>query len=191
MTEAFPLAWPAGWPRTKNPARSRFDVTQTSATSDLLAEVQRMGGRYAVISTNIPLRRDGLPYGNAREPTDSGVAVYFQLGSRQMVFACDRWDRVRDNMRAIAKTIEALRGIERWGASDMMERALSAFESLPAPSWKRDLMFADQDKPTWDEVEVRYRQMAKRFHPDVPGGDAEKFKMITAAKEAARRELAA
>lgn len=191
MTDAFPLAWPAGWPQTKNPQRSRFEVTQTTATSDVLAEVQRMGGHYVVISTNLPLRRDGLPYGNAREPVDSGVAVYFQLGAKQMVFACDRWDRVRDNMRAIAKTIEALRGIERWGASDMMERALSAFEALPAPSWKRDLMFAEHEAPTWDEIEARYRQMAKRFHPDVPGGDAEKFKLITAAKDAARRELAA
>src|SRR3546814_19053229 len=50
-----------------------------------------------------------------------------------MTFACDRWDTVRDNVRAIGKTIEAIRGIERWGASDMMERAFSAFEALPAP----------------------------------------------------------
>jgi len=165
-------------------------VTFEKSRQELVWEIERMKGRYPVISTDIPLRRDGYPYANQKQPDDTGVAVYFQLRAKQMVFACDRWDRVRDNMRAIAKTIEALRGIERWGASDMMERAFSAFEMLPAPDWRLDLMFPPSAKPSLDEIEARYRELAKRHHPDV-GGDEEKFKALTAAREAARRDLAA
>jgi hypothetical protein len=133
MTEAFPLAWPLGRPRTQYPSRSRFDTTQERAQRTLVEEVRRMGGSHLVISTNIKLRRDGLPYANRREPTDKGVAVYFDYKKRPMCFACDRWDRIGDNIYAIAKTIEALRGIERWGSGSMVEQAFTGFVALPAP----------------------------------------------------------
>jgi hypothetical protein len=49
-----------------------------------------------------------------------------------MCFACDRWDSVADNVQAIRKTIEALRGIERWGTGDMVQRAFAGFVALPS-----------------------------------------------------------
>jgi hypothetical protein len=76
-----------------------------------------MGGTGVILSTNIPLRNDGLPYANSREPNDPGVAVYFRYQKRDLCFACDAYTSVRENAYAIAKTVEALRGIERWGAS--------------------------------------------------------------------------
>jgi hypothetical protein len=80
-----------------------------------------------------PLRRDGLPLANHRTPSDLGVAVYFTYRGRQMCLACDQWDKIQDNIHAIRKTIEAFRGIPRWGTGDMMERAFTGFEELPAP----------------------------------------------------------
>jgi len=131
--QAYPLRWPDGWPRTTHQQRSRFDTSFVVARQELANEIDRMGGRYPTLSTNIELRLDGQPYAKAEEPHDCGVAVYFERKGKQMVFACDRWDRARCNIWSIKKTIEAMRGIERWGASDMMERAYSAFEALPAP----------------------------------------------------------
>src|SRR5262245_50062489 len=112
MTEAYPLQWPSGKPRTRNPQRSRFDVSFTSARNGLLREIRLLGGALPVLSTNIPLRRDGLLYAGQRQPEDRGAAVYFTHKGRQMCFACDRWDKVEDNLHAVSKTIEALRGIE-------------------------------------------------------------------------------
>jgi hypothetical protein len=68
-----------------------------------------MGGSGVILSTNIALRNDGLPYANSREPNDPGVAVYFRYGKREMCFACDAYTTVRENAYAIAKSIEALR----------------------------------------------------------------------------------
>lgn len=186
MTEAYPLKWPDGWKRTRNPKRSPFKVTDTQAIDDILREVRLMGGRYPLISTNVKLRRDGLPYANQAQPHDTGVAVYFQRGDDQMVFACDQWDRVRDNLRAIAKTIESLRGIERWGASEMMKRAFSAFEALPAPTDWRDTFKGCR---TADEVQREFRRKAKECHPD-SGGNASAFARLTEHYEQAKRELA-
>lgn len=196
MTQAFPLHWPDGWPRTKTPARSRFDVPFTMVRDGVLEEIARMGGRYAVLSTNVKLRRDGLPYANQRTPEDPGVAVYFERNGKQMVFACDRWDRVKDNIRAIQKTIEAMRGIDRWGASDMLERAFSAFEALPAPhgpsirSWREVLGFPPGARPDREGIDIAYRSQAKSAHPDV-GGSADAFAELQRARDEALRAIGA
>lgn len=194
MAERFPLHWPEGWPRTKSPSRSRFDVSFVAARDGLFDEIGRMGGRYIILSTNIELRRDGLPYANQPEPRDSGVSVYFERKGRQMVFACDRWDRAKDNMRAIQKTIEAMRGIERWGASDMLERAFSAFEALPAPgvtairAWREVLGFPPAAHPDREGIEAAYRAKAKRAHPDA-GGSTDAFTELQRARSDALRSI--
>lgn len=133
MTEAYPLQWPAGRSRTKTPQRARFDVTMSTARDELMSQLRLLGARSTVLSTNVELRRDGLPYANQKEPEDSAAAVYFQHKGRAMCFSCDRWDRVKDNIRAISKTIEAMRGIERWGTGEMVQAAFSGFEALPPP----------------------------------------------------------
>src|SRR3954471_15012084 len=118
MAEAFPLSWPVGWNRSKMQVTSRFETNTTKALKLLTTEVHRLGGTSLVISTNVPLRADGQMRAD-REPVDPGVAVYFQRQGKPVVFACDKFDVVRDNLQAIARTIEAMRAIERYGASEL------------------------------------------------------------------------
>ena len=103
MTEAFPLHWPAGRPQTA----ILSGVASTSPSLWLATacsrEIRMLGGTLPVLSTNIPLRKDGLPYANHRQPEDKGVAVYFTLNGNPMCFACDRWDSVADNVQAIQR----------------------------------------------------------------------------------------
>ncbi len=191
MTQAFPLHWPAGWPRSKSRSRAKFQCSLEEARCGVTHQLDLMGAQYPVISTDLPLRCDGFPYASKAQPADTGVAVYFMYKGKQMVFACDQWDRIEHNIRAIEKTIEAIRGVERWGASDMMDRAYSAFEMLPpARNWKVELEFEPDAKPNIDAVEAKYRDLVKEHHPD-RGGNREKFEAITKAREAARKELAA
>lgn len=72
MTQAYPLQWPAGKPRTAYPARARFSdrATVDSATRSLRAELTRLKASHVVISTNIVLRQDGNPYSGRRPPED-------------------------------------------------------------------------------------------------------------------------
>lgn len=138
MTEAHPLQWPAGKPRSRYQRSSQFGKKSFAQARDFtLTELRRLGARSVVISTNIPIRNDGLPYARFAIPEDKGVAVYFQWDGRQMAFACDQWDKIEHNIYAIGKTIEAMRGIERWGSSDMMKAAFTGFEALPPPSEKK------------------------------------------------------
>lgn len=186
---AFPLCWPQGRPTTPRPARARFNTSFRVARDELVWEIERLGGRATIISSNIPLRQDGLPYASAKEPDHPGVAVYFSYRDAPRCFACDQWDRVRDNLQATRKTIEALRGIARWGSGDMMARAFAGFAALPDPDapapWYVVLGCAsDADAAA---VQRAYRQAAGRTHPDKPGGSAAAFRRVQWAWEQAKR----
>lgn len=209
--ESYPLCWPAGRPRTvaSRRSRSRFHekrqgewgwtkegITLASARDGLFEELRRLGGKRVVLSTNLQLRLDGLPRSGQRQPDDPGAAVYFHTDngkSRQLCFACDRWDRVEDNIVAIAKTIEALRGIERWGTGDMVQAAFTGFQALPAPPvvvasrawWEVLGVSADA---TARIVEERYSALARVNHPD-RGGDPAKMAELNSAIEEFRKGL--
>ena len=187
MTAAYPLQWPTGRPRTKRTESSRFNVTMARARDGLFNELHLMGARHAVLSTNVALRQDGLPYANQKEPDDRGVAVYFEKGGRQMAFSCDRWNLVGDNIQAIRHTIAALRGLDRWGTGDAVDAAFTGFVALPPPAAWRDVL---GDVETLAEVGVAFRRLALRYHPDIGGSD-EKMAALNAARAAAETELAA
>ncbi|MEW8189904.1 MAG: hypothetical protein AB2766_11425 [Candidatus Thiodiazotropha endolucinida] len=201
--EAYPLHWPEGWKRTPRHMVdvSRFKVTPDRARRNMLEEIRRLVGYGykrddVIISTNLRLRKDGEPYATQRAPDDQGVAVYFKYKKKPMVFACDQWSHIHDNMQAIAKTIEALRGIERWGASDMMERAFTGFVALehqPAESWSDVLQMGNRinktDREWLAEAERHFRLLCKDAHPDKGGSDQEMARLIR-ARDQSRAELA-
>lgn len=174
--EAYPLTWPPGRPRTPLHQRtwSKFKTGFGRARDQCLGEIRALGGRQPIISTNLPLRLDGLPYANARAADgDAGVAVYFTYKTRSMCFACDRWAKIEDNMHAIALTIGALRGVARWGTGDMMEAAFTGFAALPAPGqtqargWMEVLEVGQG--VTLEKAKENYRKLSAVRHPDRGG----------------------
>lgn len=191
-TEAYPLTWPAGRPRTKRTERSRFGVKFSTARNQIVNSIRLLGGKAMILSTNIPTKRDGLPYAIQTQPDDTGVAVYFTYKGKQMCFACDRWNKVEDNLRAVALTIEGLRGIARWGTGDMMEAAFTGFTALPNPdrtiSWMEVLGFAAGSVVTLDDAESAYKRLRSAHHPD-KGGSADQFNAVQQAYEQARKHF--
>lgn len=193
---AYPLAWPAGWPRTTSSRRSQFGrgsraatLTVARARRDAISELRRLGASSIVISSNVELRLDGLPYSNRRAPDDPGVAVYFLRAGRQQCIPCDRWKTVEENLRAIALSVAALRGLERWGAKSMVDAAFAGFKTLPEravgrPWW--EIIGCSRDAGE-DEIRDRYRCEAMARHPD-RGGSHEAFVEL---QQAFRQALAA
>lgn len=183
MTEAYPLHWPVGKPRTKWPQSSRFTVGRAVALDNLFDELRMLGAQNIVVSTDIELRLDGHPYASRRPPDDKGVAVYFSWKKRQMCFACDQWDKIEHNIHAVGKTIGALRGIERWASGDMVEAAFTGFQALPPPMNERP-WWTVLNLPTdssLKDCENVYRHLAKKYHPDSSTGSTDKMSELNAA----------
>jgi hypothetical protein len=202
---SWPTGWPRSKPTDRRSARfvrkdrkttthTRGDGTswQSSYTSNrelsindaiqrLRGELQRMGIRDddLVISSNLELRLDGWPRSGQREPADPGVAVYWTTpawrAEAPRCMAIDQYDRVADNIAAVAASLEALRAVERHGGARILERAFAGFTALPGPAavdW-RDVL--DPGDP-----EGSYMRLRSKTHPD-RGGSREEFQRVQQA----------
>lgn len=200
---AYPLSWPAGWPRTAAGQREAgaFEGTFDRVKRELLLEVDRIalgkGARthtvrdHVILSTNLPLKRDGTPYADSRRLDDPGVAVYFERKGKPVCFACDKYDAVWKNMRAIQKTVEALRGVERWGSSQLLDRAFSGFLALPERTegpncW--EVLGLERQGATEAKVHEAFRARSRELHPDA-GGTHEGFATLVTARQQALTSL--
>ena len=158
--------------------RQAKDLTVADGLERVLSELSKMGldRNDIVVSTNLQTRLDGLPRSNQGEPADPGVAVYWQPRKGSMkVLAVDRFDRVADNMAAIAGTLAALRSIERWGGAQILDRAFTGFTALPGPDTKRTwraVLGVSPDERDLDKIKDAYRVAARCAHPDKGGSDA-------------------
>jgi len=183
--ERFPLSWPVGWPRSRRRAAARFARSRTLATARdaLLSELRLLGARAdkIIISSNVPLRVDGLPRSGQAQPTDPGVAVYFPLKLRQVVLACDKWARVEDNLYAVAMHIGALRAQERYGVGSV-DQAFAGYAALPPvspkPWWE---VLGLSEAATEEQVKGAFRKLALAAHPD-QGGSADQLEALTRAR---------
>lgn len=193
--EAFPLQWPDGWPRTPAHARESdnrfggkvYGLSMGRARDQLFAELQRLGARDVVVSTNIALRGDGLPYSTQKRIDDPGVAVYFNFKKRPMVMARDAYISVAGNMRSLTLAIEAMRQLERHGGSTMMEKAFTGFAALAPPDWKKPWREVFGVKPDWrGDITALFREKAKARHSDVGGSDTLMAELNVAYQEAKR-----
>ncbi len=165
--DAYPLQWPSGRPRTPSGHRSssRFDVTPNQAQRDMFHQIALMGGKNVIVSTNLRLRKDGGIYAADmnKTPDDPGVAVYFERKGQRVCFSCDMYHRVWENIRAIGKTIEAMRGIARWGAEEALDRAFTGFAALPSPEARKhwsDVLNVPSNAAA-DDIKAAYRSAAR------------------------------
>ena len=230
-TSAYPLTWPHGVRRSTSRKTAPFWKRVHRSAGEPPVEGKRDSGdgikkirrelelaraRTIVISSNLPLNSQGFPYsdGPQRPGGDVGVAVYWTRGllrhdgtTGQVPYCipCDRWDRIADNLYAIGMSIEALRGMERWGCVTV-EQAFAGFAALP-PGSGETANAAPVARP-WrvvlgvgpelaglagDDLLViarsRHRRLIADAHPD-RGGDVVVAAEINAAIEAADKELA-
>lgn len=198
-------AWPG--PRTRTPRRSPFAASWSSTTEILGRELRQLGARRLVVEVDCPesqIRVDGQPRADARFRTP-GVILSFESRHGPLRYACDAFDRYRDNVRALALGLEALRRVERYGIASRGEQytgwkqlpsgiamgpaamsveeaaAFVAAESIESPlsgrpCFTRDEVLADEGK-----ARAAYRLAARRLHPD-NGGSVEEFQKLEEAK---------
>lgn len=203
--QAYPLQWPAGWRRTERSQRERArfgkgeryyyssgtgsymrkkDLSIGDGVQRVLEELGRMGVDRddIVISTNVRTRLDGLPCSSAAAPEDPGAAVYWRRRKETRCMAIDRYDRVQDNLAAIAATLEAMRAIERHGGATILDRAFEGFTALPAPESWWQILGLTGPNATEAEIKAAHRKLISEHHPDA-GGDTERAARINRARD--------
>jgi hypothetical protein len=163
--------------------KSKTDLTMADAMNRVKYELLRLGVNVtddSIVSTNLQLNLSGVPRGQG-EPQEPGVAIYFQKkGGPVRVIAIDAYDRVRDNVAAIAATLEAMRAISRHGGAQILERAFTGFAALPAPGKTRWDVLEVRPDASRDVILANSKRLARDRHPDKPGGSQAKMAALRA-----------
>lgn len=163
MSQAYPLSWPIGWPRTLVPGKATFaDRTVHQAVEGVTKELEMTKATDIVISSNYTL---------GPAPKDKGVCVYFKLKGKPYALPCDKWTSVEDNLWAVAKHVESLRLQGRWGVGNI-ERAFAGYLALPQHASARDwraVLGVLNAKVTYEEARQAFLRKAQQVHPDMGG----------------------
>lgn len=196
------------WLGTTGKTASQFSA-KWGATLELLgAEVDHLKGRDVVIEMDVgeqDLRLNGELRANAR-PATPGVVVAFESKHGPLYYRCDRfytnWAHQgpdwQHNVRAIALTLQALRAVDRYGATETGQQ-YAGFKALPAgtamgAATSSHLTATDAQKrvmalAAWEGVwptDVagidRVVRLAKRTaHPDRNAGDHTEWRELAEA----------
>lgn len=192
--KAYPLHWPEGWERAvsrksakfgKNiPVKGYSQLSVIDGASRVNDELEQIGIAYEdiIISSNVLPRMDNRPRSGQKEPNYVGVAVYWKNDKGEwQCMALDSYDRVADNLAAIAATLESFRAIKRHGGASILNRAFKGFVALPEPSQCRWWWVLDvAETASLEDVEQSYKRLRSRAHPD-NGGNDEWFNAVETA----------
>jgi hypothetical protein len=104
-------------------------------------EIDLLGGRDVVLEVDVrerDIRLDGMLRADARASSPA-VVVAFESKHGSMLYRCDRFESRwasqgpgwQQNARAIALTLEALRAVDRYGATETGQQ-YAGFKALPS-----------------------------------------------------------
>ena len=186
----WPLQWPPNVPRWRAAERKRWPaiVTWTDAMPALTRELQMLVPAWFVISTDLELKKNGYPARGWETALDPGVAVWFRRMGTVHCIAADRYTTIPGNLRAVACIIDAMRGLERWGAPKVVDAALHGFAALAPPVrpwWVVLLCQPDADEA---EIVTAFRRRMLAVHPD-KGGTTELMQEVMRARDEALKVL--
>lgn len=183
---------------------SRFTVAWSQSLDLLEREYKMLRGRDLVIEVDVreqDIRNDGMIRANAR-PDSPAVRLAFESKHGPLLYSCDRYKAPlwrldnhqhmtdwQHNVHAIAKTLEALRAVERYSASLSGEQyrgylrigsAAEVMEFFTPESARAYLESFIGATPPDDVVLVH---LAKRkAHPDT-GGSADQWHTVQRAEQ--------
>lgn len=203
------VSWTHGGevPRKNSP----FRVSPIRTQDDLRCELAAIGVGRAVIQADLEesdIRLDGVPRANARFRSGRVVLSFEHPKAGAMSMPCGAFADLWDNLRAITKTLEALRTVDRYGVTQRSEQytgwkqlppqgsAIVASEFATVEDAARFLLKTAGIRP--DDVSIRqtiesdealrtpYRFAAAVAHPDAGGSDALMAK-VNAARDMIER----
>ncbi|MCF7866872.1 DnaJ domain-containing protein [Candidatus Woesearchaeota archaeon] len=103
--------------------------------------------------------------------------------------ACNKY---AENLYVVSKVIELeIRDILNGEKtiSEFIDDFTESHEVEEERKAARELLGVDQDSINFEEMTKKYKDLAKKAHPDMPTGDTERFKALNRAHKILKREL--
>ena len=126
--------------------------------------------------------------GRANNP---GKAVWYFVGYR-LYFSCKLYDKYAENLYCVSKVIEHYVNAyinQEINIDEFTKTFIEKDDIEKQRKAARILLDVDEDCLDINEIDKKYKVLAKKYHPDMSGGDMEKFKAINNAHKMLKREL--
>ena len=143
-------------------------------------------GKLGVARDDVELELDGYC---GRE--EKAVVTWYYDGHR-MQYESAGQKRFIDNLSVVSQVIEKEVGLVLSEKKPLEEFIAEFAEDEDVGDERkeaREFFGLDEDHMDIEEVNKRYKEMAKTLHPDMPTGDPEKFKKLNRAHKILKREL--
>lgn len=173
---------------------SAFRAPLSGTIEALVRELRELEAERIVLMLDITernIRADGLPRADARLDGPP-VALSFESVHGPLRYATGEYRDWRDNLRAIALSMEALRAVDRYGVSKRGEQ-YQGWRAIPASTDAADRVtdaieaahvlhrYAEDDDA---DFSVALRRAIRATHPDQnPDKDGSEFRAVMRAKE--------
>jgi len=180
------------WPgeRTKKRKDATFRATYPQTLDLLESELKWIGAHDTVIQveglTRDDIRNDGWPRSGNWTNGYGGPGVILSCESSKgpISMPCDRFGDWQDNLRAIAKSLEALRMVDRYGVTRGNEQ-YRGWAQIAAPTngkmsreeaafFIASILSAHQENVLAQPASY-IRQAQQKYHPDRVGTESEKL----------------
>lgn len=183
--------------------RSRFTASWTDTLALLERELDHLAAQRMVFELDVreqDIRLDGMVRANARPAASDAVVIAFDSKHGPLQYRSDIYDAVawgargsapwQANVRAVALTLEALRAVDRYGASSRGEQ-YRGYKALPSAATTLDEAAAVAVLQRWapeskrDAPLTRLARWARvGAHPDRHNGDHAASNEVLAAIQA-------
>lgn len=193
-------AWPGEETSDWDRKRANFSAGYGRTLEQLDRELGYLDASLVVLQVAVDesqIRRDGKPRASARY-AHPGCILAFESRYGPLKYACDTFDRLEDNIRAITLGLEALRKVERYGITKRGEQ-YTGWKQIGSGRTTGEAMTREQawrvlcdlaDRPEElpelassgpPDFERLFRLASKLHHPD-QGGDRTMFEAATEAR---------
>jgi hypothetical protein len=194
-----PLDRWTGGERTKDRKAAQFKANWLQTLDLLEYELGKLRAHNVVIQIEDPeqqkrIRNDGsMTMADKYWPTKPGVILTFESPKGNISMPCDRYKHWRDNLRAIALSLEALRAVDRYGVTRGNEQ-YKGWTQIGNGNGKMDretaIRFIESLRGARfgggvykQEIADICRELKIKHHPDREGGSHETFVAIGQAEE--------
>lgn len=193
----------AKWPGKLGMRNGQFRTTYIATLDKLEYELSRIKARDITIEAGFAasqLRNDGWPRGGDVRPSHPGVILYCTTPDGPLRFACGTFLSHHQNLHAIALTLEALRAVDRYGATQAHEQYKGFAALPPAATAAATKGWTLEDAAVWlasrtpwalngaellgnyESYRRAYREAAAQLHPD-RAGSADGFHALQVVAE--------
>jgi hypothetical protein len=180
--------------------RAQFDATWSKTLQQLEREIEWLKGRDVVIEVDVreqDIRLDGMLRATARAETPAVVVAFESAKHGPMLYRADAYAHSwsnrpgwQENVRAIALTLEALRAVDRYGATETGQQ-YTGFKAIgggsaiatepPTMTSAVATELIRSYAPAGVPLDKAWRHAIKATHPDTNGGDATAWHRVEVA----------